>query len=62
MAPELLSKREYYGAPVDIWTCGVAYYVLLNSHFPFVSHTDRELTRKIQSGIYHVPKELSKDS
>lgn len=47
MAPEIISKKEYYGGPTDIWTCGVAYYVMLTGHFPFTAHTDRELSRKI---------------
>lgn len=29
MSPEIVSKREYYGAPADIWACGVLLYVLL---------------------------------
>lgn len=59
MSPEIISKKEYKGAPVDIWTCGIAYYVMLCGYFPFSAHTDRELTRKIQQGIFHIPKELS---
>lgn len=62
MAPEIVSKKEYIGSPIDIWSCGIMYYVMLTGRFPFSAHTDRELIRKIQKGIYHVPKELSKDS
>ena len=53
MAPELIAKKEYNGALVDIWTCGIAYYVMLCGYFPFTAHTDRELQRKIQQGIFH---------
>eukprot|EP00347_Sterkiella_histriomuscorum_P023875 403333082 len=62
MAPEIILKKEYRGAPVDIWTCGVAFYVMICGNFPFSAHTDRELSRKIQGGIYHLPKELSQQS
>lgn len=62
MAPEIVSKKEYMGPPIDIWSCGVVYYVMLTGHFPFSAHTDRELIRKIQRGIYHVPKELPKEA
>ncbi len=62
MAPEIIAKKEYKGSPVDIWCCGIAYYVMICGYFPFSAHTDREMTRKIQQGIYHVPKELSRDS
>lgn len=62
MAPEIVAKKEYKGLAADIWTCGISYYVMLMGYFPFQAHTDRELTRKIQQGIYHVPKELSRDS
>lgn len=48
MAPEIISKKEYIGPPVDIWTCGIAYYTMLSGCFPFAAHTERELTRKIQ--------------
>ncbi len=62
MAPEIISKKDYYGPPIDVWTCGIAFYVMLTSYFPFQSHTERELSRKIQSGIYHVPKDISKET
>ena len=47
MAPEIVSKKEYKGTPIDIWCCGVVFYVMLCGHFPFSAHTDRELIRKI---------------
>lgn len=47
MPPELVSKKEYKGTSVDIWNCGIVYYVMLTGSFPFSAHTDRELIRKI---------------
>jgi len=29
MAPEIVNKIEFIGAPTDIWACGVLLYVLL---------------------------------
>lgn len=47
MSPELVSKKEYKGSCLDIWTCGIVFYVMLTGIFPFAAHTDRELIRKI---------------
>lgn len=55
MSPELISKKEYYGGPSDIWACGVLLYTLLNGQFPFKSvTTEKELYRKIMRGIFSV--------
>jgi len=59
MPPEMLLKKEYRGPPIDIWTCGVVFYALLTGGLPFTAHTERDLHKKITSGIYHVPKEIS---
>lgn len=34
MAPELASKRDYYGHLADIWALGILLYVLLVGAFP----------------------------
>lgn len=47
MPPEIIAKRDYKGFPIDIWTTGIVYYVMLTGFFPFSAHTDREMTRKI---------------
>lgn len=59
MSPEMLLKKEYRGPPIDIWTCGVVFYALLTGGLPFTAHTERDLHKKITSGIFHVPKEIS---
>jgi serine/threonine protein kinase len=61
MAPEIINKKDYRGSVVDIWTCGIVFYTLLTGCLPFLAHTDREMTRKILKGIYHIPKEMNKD-
>ena len=35
MAPELASKKEYYGHLTDIWAAGILLYVMLAGYFPF---------------------------
>jgi serine/threonine protein kinase len=50
MAPEIVSKLEYYGPPTDIWACGVLLYAMLCGAFPFKGVTDKDLYRKISLG------------
>ena len=42
MAPEIISKKDYLGPPVDIWTLGILLYVLMCGHFPFRGKANRE--------------------
>jgi Serine/threonine protein kinase len=35
MAPELASRKEYYGHLADIWAMGILLFALLTGHFPF---------------------------
>ncbi len=53
MAPEIVCKREYYGAPSDIWACGVLLYVMLCGTFPFKSSFEKDLFRKISRALYN---------
>ena len=50
MSPEIVSKKEYYGPPSDIWACGVLLYALLCGTFPFKSPFEKDLYLKIQKG------------
>ena len=62
MAPEIVSRIEYYGPPVDIWATGILLFCLLNGYFPFKGQTDAELYRRIQRGSYKVIRDdLSDD-
>lgn len=40
MPPEIISKKEYKGSPIDIWTTGVMFYIMITGFFPFAAHTD----------------------
>ena len=59
MAPEIVSKKEYYGKPSDIWSLGVCLYTLLVGHFPFQANSEYELFKKITKGIFQIPPNLS---
>ena len=47
MAPEIVSKKEYYGPPVDVWSAGIVLYLMLVGHFPFKGTDDKHLYQKI---------------
>ena len=59
MAPEIVSKKEYFGAPVDVWALGVLLYVLLCGTFPFKAQEEKELYKKIIKGTFDFPHHLS---
>lgn len=59
MSPEIVSKREYMGAPSDVWACGVLLFLLLCGTFPFKSPFEKDLYRKIQKGVFVVPSHIS---
>ena len=56
MAPEIVTKKEYAGPPVDIWASGVLLWVMLCGSFPFKGPNDRELYRKITLGKFVMPE------
>ena len=49
-APEVLKNN--YNEKCDIWSCGIIMYVLLSGEYPFVGHTEKEITQKILNGNF----------
>ncbi|XP_021839473.1 CBL-interacting serine/threonine-protein kinase 11-like [Spinacia oleracea] len=61
MAPEMLKKRPYGGAMVDVWSCGVILYVLAAGYLPFNEPNSTSMCRKISQGDYRCPNWMSSD-
>ncbi|RZC55876.1 hypothetical protein C5167_014726 [Papaver somniferum] len=56
VAPEILARKGYSGAKIDIWSCGVILFVLNSGYLPFNCWNLSGLYRKIYRGEFRVPK------
>ncbi|KAL0426184.1 UNVERIFIED_CONTAM: CBL-interacting serine/threonine-protein kinase [Sesamum latifolium] len=56
VAPEILAKKGYDGAKVDVWSCGVILYVLNAGYLPFNDTNLMAMYRKIYKGEFRCPK------
>ncbi|XP_002534545.2 CBL-interacting serine/threonine-protein kinase 14 [Ricinus communis] len=56
VAPEILAKKGYDGAKVDVWSCGVILYVLIAGYLPFNDTNLMAMYRKIYRGQFKCPK------
>ncbi|XP_021767358.1 CBL-interacting serine/threonine-protein kinase 14-like [Chenopodium quinoa] len=61
VAPEMLHRREYDGAMVDIWACGVILYLLTVGYLPFDHPNQMAMYRRIMEGRFFCPKWMSSD-
>lgn len=61
VAPEILAKKGYDGAKVDVWTCGVILFVLTSGYLPFNDPNLMVMYRKIYKGEFRFPKWTSPD-
>ncbi|KAJ6799637.1 CBL-interacting serine/threonine-protein kinase 12-like [Iris pallida] len=59
VAPEVLARRGYDGANVDIWSCGVILFVLMAGYLPFHDNNVMAMYRKIYKGEFRCPKWFS---
>ncbi|KAL0370839.1 UNVERIFIED_CONTAM: CBL-interacting serine/threonine-protein kinase [Sesamum angustifolium] len=59
VAPELLAKRGYDGAKIDVWSCGVILFVLTAGYLPFNDQNLMKLYKKIYRGEFRYPKWMS---
>ncbi|XP_072967875.1 CBL-interacting serine/threonine-protein kinase 11-like [Typha angustifolia] len=56
VAPEVLAKKPYDAAKVDLWSCGVILFVLAAGYLPFNDPNLIALYRKICRGELRFPK------
>lgn len=61
VAPEILSRRGYDGARIDVWSCGVVLFVLTAGFLPFNDPNLMSMYRKIYKGEFRCPKWMSPD-
>ncbi|XP_042395353.1 CBL-interacting protein kinase 19-like isoform X2 [Zingiber officinale] len=61
VAPEVLSRRGYDGAKVDVWSCGVILFVLMAGYLPFHDRSIVAMYRKIHKGSFRCPRWFSQD-
>lgn len=61
VAPEILAKKGYDGAKIDVWSCGVILFVLNAGYLPFNDHNLMVMYRKIYKGEFRIPKWTSPD-
>ncbi|CAA0835877.1 CBL-interacting serine/threonine-protein kinase 14 [Striga hermonthica] len=61
VAPEILAKKGYDGAKVDVWSCGVILFVLNAGYLPFNDTNLMAMYRKIYKGEFRCPRWTSPD-
>ncbi|KAL3530964.1 hypothetical protein ACH5RR_010286 [Cinchona calisaya] len=59
IAPEILIKKGYDGAKVDIWSCGVILFEMAAGFLPFNDTNSNGLYQKILKGNYTCPQWMS---
>ncbi|XP_027334532.1 CBL-interacting serine/threonine-protein kinase 11 [Abrus precatorius] len=59
VAPEILAKKGYDGAKVDVWSCGVVLFVLAAGYLPFNDPNLMVMYRKIYKGEFRCPRWMS---
>ncbi|KAL2343289.1 hypothetical protein Fmac_004574 [Flemingia macrophylla] len=61
VAPEVLARKGYDGAKVDIWSCGVVLFVLMAGYLPFHDRNVMAMYKKIYKGEFRCPRWFSSD-
>ncbi|XP_057536919.1 CBL-interacting serine/threonine-protein kinase 12 [Amaranthus tricolor] len=61
VAPEVLARKGYDAAKVDLWSCGVILFVLMAGYLPFHDPNIMSMYRKIYKGEFRCPRWFSPD-
>lgn len=61
VSPEVITKKGYDRAKVDIWSCGVILFVLLAGHLPFQDANLMVMYKKIYKGDFKCPPWFSSE-
>lgn len=61
VAPEVLVKKGYDGAKVDVWSCGVILFTLAAGYLPFNDPNLMVMYKKIYRGEFRCPRWMSPD-
>ncbi|XP_010274456.1 PREDICTED: CBL-interacting serine/threonine-protein kinase 12-like [Nelumbo nucifera] len=56
VAPEVLARKGYDAAKVDIWSCGVILFVLMAGYLPFHDQNIMAMYKKIYKGEFRCPR------
>ncbi|XP_024992873.1 CBL-interacting serine/threonine-protein kinase 12-like [Cynara cardunculus var. scolymus] len=59
VAPEVLGRKGYEAAKVDIWSCGVILFVLMAGYLPFRDQNIMVMYKKIYKGQFRRPRWFS---
>ncbi len=62
MAPEIIKGEGYHGFPVDIWSAGVALYIMLSGTLPFNKDKEHSLEYAILNNSIKEIKDISEDA
>ncbi|GAU30296.1 hypothetical protein TSUD_385170 [Trifolium subterraneum] len=58
---EVLARKGYDGAKVDLWSCGVVLFVLMAGYLPFHDQNVMAMYKKIYKGDFRCPRWFSPD-
>ncbi|PSS29051.1 CBL-interacting serine/threonine-protein kinase [Actinidia chinensis var. chinensis] len=59
VAPEVLARKGYDAAKVDVWSCGVILFVLMAGYLPFQDQNIMAMYKKIYKGEFRCPRWFS---
>lgn len=57
LAPEIINKTGY-GRPVDMWACGVVFYIMLSGQFPFAGDDEEEYCQNVVEQAVEFPDDM----